>query len=56
MNLKLQLRSGMVDVNGVGIAVASPFGGYKHSGIGREAGVLGLEEYLEVKAVSGWND
>jgi aldehyde dehydrogenase (NAD+) len=28
----------------------------KHSGIGREAGKLGLEEYLEVKAVSGWND
>jgi aldehyde dehydrogenase (NAD+) len=51
-----KLRSGMVDINGAGLAPDAPFGGYKHSGIGREAGVLGLEEYLEVKAVSGWND
>ena len=33
-----KLRSGMVDVNGAGIAVDAPFGGFKHSGIGREAG------------------
>jgi len=51
-----KLRSGMVDVNGAGIAVDAPFGGYKHSGIGREAGVQGLEEFLEVKTVGGWND
>ena len=51
-----KLRSGMVDINGAGLAPDAPFGGYKHSGIGREAGKLGLEEYLEVKAVSGWND
>jgi aldehyde dehydrogenase (NAD+) len=51
-----KLRSGMVDVNGAGIAVDAPFGGYKHSGIGREAGVHGLEEFLEVKTVGGWND
>ena len=50
-----KLRSGMVDVNGVGIAVSSPFGGYKHSGIGREAGTEGLIEFLEVKTVGGWN-
>ena len=50
-----KLRSGMVDVNGVGIAVASPFGGYKHSGIGREAGTEGLIEFLDVKTVGGWN-
>ena len=51
-----KLRSGMVDVNGAGIAVDAPFGGFKHSGIGREAGEHGLEEFLEVKAVGGWND
>jgi aldehyde dehydrogenase (NAD+) len=51
-----KLRSGMVDINGAGLAPDAPFGGYKHSGIGREAGKLGLEEYLEVKAVSGWKD
>tara|TARA_B100000427_G_scaffold116471_1_gene96736 strand:+ start:64 stop:1497 length:1434 start_codon:yes stop_codon:yes gene_type:complete len=50
-----KLRSGMVDVNGVGIAVDAPFGGYKHSGIGREAGKEGLIEFLEVKSVGGWN-
>ena len=50
-----KLRSGMVDVNGAGIAVDAPFGGYKHSGIGREAGKEGLIEFLEVKSVGGWN-
>ena len=50
-----KLRSGMVDVNGAGIAVDAPFGGFKHSGIGREAGQEGLTEYLEVKSVGGWN-
>ena len=50
-----KLRSGMVDVNGAGIAVDAPFGGFKHSGIGREAGAHGLEEFLEVKAVGGWS-
>ena len=50
-----KLRSGMVDVNGAGIAVDAPFGGYKHSGIGREAGAEGLIEFLEIKTVGGWN-
>ena len=50
-----KLRSGMVDVNGAGIAIDTPFGGFKHSGIGREAGAHGLQEFLEVKAVGGWN-
>tara|TARA_B100000242_G_scaffold207437_1_gene150539 strand:- start:464 stop:1894 length:1431 start_codon:yes stop_codon:yes gene_type:complete len=48
-----KLRSGMVDINGTGIAADSPFGGFKHSGIGREAGKEGLIEFLEVKAVGG---
>ena len=51
-----KLRSGMVDVNGAGIAVDAPFGGFKHSGIGREAGEHGLEEFLEVKAIGGWSN
>ena len=50
-----KLRSGMVDVNGAGIAVDAPFGGFKHSGIGREAGAEGLAEFLEVKTVGGWS-
>ena len=50
-----KLRSGMVDVNGAGITIDTPFGGFKHSGIGREAGEHGLKEFLEVKSVGGWN-
>ena len=49
-----QLRSGMVEINGQSFAKGSPFGGYKQSGNGREGGTLGLEEYLEVKSISGW--
>lgn len=51
-----RLRSGMVETNSSGFAQGSPFGGYKQSGNGREGGVFGLEEFLEVKAVSGWSD
>lgn len=49
-----RLRSGMVETNGEGFAMGSPFGGYKQSGNGREGGVFGIEEFLETKAVSGW--
>jgi aldehyde dehydrogenase (NAD+) len=49
-----RVRSGMVETNAQGFAQGSPFGGYKQSGNGREGGAFGLEEFLEVKAVSGW--
>lgn len=49
-----RMRSGMVETNGRGFAQGSPFGGYKQSGNGREGGNFGLEEFLEIKAVSGW--
>jgi len=52
--LARQLRSGMVEMNGQGRAMGSPFGGMKQSGNGREGGKWGIEDFLEVKAVSGW--
>ena len=42
-------------INGNGADAGTPFGGYRQSGNGREGGVWGLEEYLEVKNVTGWS-
>ncbi len=50
-----QLRSGMVEMNGQPRGAGAPFGGYGQSGNGREGGEWGIEEFLEVKSVSGWN-
>ena len=41
-------------MNGKSRAPGAPFGGMKQSGNGREAGILGIHDFLEVKAVSGW--
>jgi aldehyde dehydrogenase (NAD+) len=46
-----RMRAGQIEVNGGAFNVQAPFGGYKQSGLGREAGTFGLEEFLEVKAL-----
>ncbi|MEO3874598.1 aldehyde dehydrogenase family protein [Nonomuraea sp. B12E4] len=46
-----RLRTGQVAVNGGRFNPMAPFGGYKQSGVGRELGEPGLEEYLEIKAM-----
>ncbi|WP_043830018.1 aldehyde dehydrogenase family protein [Muricoccus aerilatus] len=48
-----RIRSGRVYINGAAFDRSLPFGGYKQSGNGREFGVFGFEEYLEVKAILG---
>jgi betaine-aldehyde dehydrogenase len=45
------MRTGQVDINGGNFNPSAPFGGYKQSGIGRERGKYGLEEYVETKAM-----
>ncbi|MCG5482133.1 MAG: aldehyde dehydrogenase family protein [Sinorhizobium meliloti] len=49
--LASRLRAGMVHINGGPHRYGSPFGGYKQSGNGREGGMFGLEDFLEVKTV-----
>jgi len=49
-----RMRTGMVHLNGAPTDAAAPFGGYRKSGNGREWGVFGLEDYLEVKSIMGW--
>jgi aldehyde dehydrogenase (NAD+) len=51
--LSRRMRTGAIWVNG-GFDMHAPFGGYKRSGNGREWGDYGFHEYLEVKAVIGW--
>ena len=50
-----KFRSGGVYINGRSADPGTPFGGYRQSGNGREGGIWGLEEYLEVKTICGWD-
>lgn len=50
-----RLRAGRIFLNGAPSNTEAPMGGYKRSGNGREMGVFGLEEYLEVKAMIGFD-
>ena len=50
-----RLRTGMVHINGAWADSASPFGGYKQSGNGREWGAHGMDEFLEVKSIYGYD-
>nr|WP_276669113.1 aldehyde dehydrogenase family protein [Eubacterium pyruvativorans] len=46
-----KMQAGNVHVNGAPYDISMPFGGYKQSGIGREGGIEGFEEYLETKSI-----
>ncbi len=49
-----RMRTGMVHINGADLEALAPFGGYKQSGNGREWGAHGMDEFLEVKSVYGY--
>lgn len=46
-----RIRTGQIDINGATFNPAAPFGGYKHSGYGREFGPHGIEDFTELKSV-----
>ncbi|MEZ5564997.1 MAG: aldehyde dehydrogenase family protein [Gammaproteobacteria bacterium] len=50
-----QIRAGMVHLNGASMSLNAPFGGFKQSGNGREWGEFGLNEFVELKVVLGYN-
>jgi aldehyde dehydrogenase (NAD+) len=52
MKIAQEIRAGNVNLQGVPNERTAPFGGYKQSGIGREMGVLGFEEYTETKLIA----
>lgn len=46
-----RIRAGQIDINGARFNPLAPFGGYKQSGVGREAGLFGLEEFMQIKSI-----
>ena len=55
-NVARRIRTGNVHLNGAPVDNKAPFGGYKQSGNGREWGRYGFEEFLETKAIMGYNE
>ena len=53
--LALQLKAGMIEMNGRSLGRGAAFGGIKASGRAREGGVWGIEEFLEMKTISDWD-
>ncbi len=51
LEIARQMQTGQVFINGAAFNYRAPFGGYKQSGLGREFGRFGLDEYLELKAI-----
>ncbi len=51
-----RMRTGMVHINGAWLDSAAPFGGFKQSGNGREWGAHGMDEFLEIKSVYGFDE
>ena len=52
LRIARRIRTGQVDINGGRFNPLAPFGGYKQSGVGRELGRFGLDEYLQVKSIA----
>ncbi len=50
-----EIRAGYVQINNAGMDITMPFGGYKHSGNGREFGDHAFAEFLELKSILGYN-
>ena len=52
MNIARRIRTGSVGVNGgMFYGADAPFGGYKNSGVGRQCGIEGFQQYLETKTI-----
>jgi len=56
LRVAARMRAGMVHINGAHLVDMAPFGGYKQSGNGREWGRFGVEDFLEVKSIYGYDD